>query len=183
MRTCERCGDRLAAMARSDARFCSSRCRVAAHRERRRRRFPRCMTSRDRWLRWELAPRGGRLTKRPLAVSGRPGSSTDSATWSSFSAADASSVGSGLGFVLGDGIGCIDLDDCLDDGVLAPWARRIVDETPAFFVEVSQSGRGVHLFVRTHAAQGSVTMDVEGNRVEFYPSGRYIAVTGVPLAR
>ena len=39
----------------------------------------------------------------------------------------ASKAGVGVGYVLaeGDGIVCIDLDHCLDDGKLAPWARTI----------------------------------------------------------
>ena len=39
--------------------YCSTRCRVAAHRASA---LPAEMTSRDRWVRWDLVPRGERLT-------------------------------------------------------------------------------------------------------------------------
>ena len=63
---------------------------------------------------------------------------TDPSTWSSFEAASA--TGAPLGFVLGDGIGCIDLDGCLDEhgipneaarGLIPAWAGKTVSATLA----------------------------------------------------
>jgi len=53
--------------------------------------------------------------KRPVTVDGRPASSTDSTTWTTYEAARASTIDDGLGFVLGDGVGGIDLDHVIDD--------------------------------------------------------------------
>jgi primase-polymerase (primpol)-like protein len=156
---------------RSQARTCSPRCRKRLSR---RHALPAALTERARWVRRTAA-------KRPVTASGKPASSTDPSTWSTFAEARASSAGVGLGFVLGDGIGCIDLDHCFGGGVLADWAAeyiRSVTES-VIFAEVSQSGEGVHLFIEAPEAPGRKIRD--GRNVERYTSGRYIAVTGNKL--
>ena len=83
-------------------------------------------------------------------------------------------MGDGLGFVLnGDGIACIDLDHCITDGVLAPWAQAIVDQCHGTYIEVSLSGTGLHIFGYANVGTGR---NLGG--VEVYDRGRYIAVTG-----
>lgn len=162
---------------RSDAKFCSTRCRVYAARAAKRRvALPVMMTSRDRWMRWQLVSRRGRPTKLPVTVGGRSASSTDPSTWSPFETARASTVGHGLGFALGDGIGCIDLDHALEGGIVADWARKILDACPDTYVEVSHSGEGLHVFGLLAEGRGRNIRD--GVRcVEVYSVGRYIAVT------
>lgn len=131
------------------------------------------MTSRARWVRRAA-------DKRPLTISGRAASSTNSRTWASFESASKAAAGVGLGFVLGDGIGCLDLDHCLIGGELADWAREAIDaiQNP-LLIEVSQSGEGVHVFVK--AAEGPGRKIRDGRNIEFYSAGRYIAVTGNKL--
>lgn len=156
---------------------------MAAHRARRREaaeQIPAELRERDRWVR--RSPR-----KVPLRVDGRgAASSTDPSTWSSYVAAARSKVGVGLGFVLnGDGVVCLDLDHCIDErGQVAGWAQRILDACPPTFVEVSPSGRGLHIWGRGSLRGGRVIRDGEV-RVEAYATGRYIAmgrrVEGVPL--
>lgn len=155
-------------LARSHARFCSGRCRVAAHRARRQ--VPAEMRSRDRWVRRTVK-------KVPVTAKGRPASSTDSATWCSYRDALRSTAGAGVGFVLnGDGIACLDLDHCLVDGKPAAWAQRILDRVPATYVEVSPSGDGLHVFGFAKVGRGR-RLRVDGGQVEVYDRGRYIAVT------
>lgn len=139
------------------------------------------MATANRWVRWALRPRAGRLTKVPLTVHGRHASSTRATTWTHQSAAAASRVGAGLGYVLGNGVGCYDLDGALDRGRLKDWARAALAAIPepALFVEVSQSGCGLHVFVVAPPSPGTVTRH-PGGAVERYTSGRYIAMTGVP---
>jgi primase-polymerase (primpol)-like protein len=155
---------------RRTARFCSGRCRTAAHRAGKR--LPAEMTSRSHWVR-----RSAR--KMPLTTSGRAASSTDQRTWTSYTEARSATVGVGVGFVLtGDGIVCVDLDHCIDrSGRLAGWARRILDGVPATFVEVSPSGTGLHIFGHGHVGKGR-RIRSGGRSIEMYDRGRYIAVTG-----
>lgn len=91
----------------------------------------------------------------------------------------ASKVGVGPGFVLnGDGIVCIDLDHCLVDGVLEPWAQAIIDMVPATYVEVSPSGDGLHVWGYGELERGR-RIRVDGGMVEAYATARYLTVTGV----
>ncbi len=114
-----------------------------------------------------------------MTARGMPAAVTNPLTWCSFDEALRSSAGVGMGFVLGEGIGCYDLDHCFTDGVLDEWAREVVEAIPdPLFVEVSQSGEGLHVFVRTTALVGKVDRRPDGYSVEFYPNRRYIAVTG-----
>lgn len=153
---------------REDARFCSAKCRVYAAREAKK--LPTEMRSRDRFVRYSSK-------KVPLTVAGRNASSTNAATWSSHKDAVASEVGEGVGFVLGDGIGCIDLDHCIEDGRVADWAQEVLDNNPGTYVEVSRSGSGLHVFGLLTEGPGRNVRD--GVRaIEWYSVGRYIALTG-----
>lgn len=118
--------------------------------------------------------------KAPLTASGRFASVRDPETWSSYAEASASTVGEGVGYMLGNGIGCIDLDDCIrDDGTLHPVAERIVRENrrAALLIEISRSGRGLHVFRPMAEEAGSMRI-IDGQDVEVYSRGRYIAMTG-----
>lgn len=145
--------------------YCSTRCRVAAHRTRRRDEIPAELRECRRWTR--------RVGKRPVTVTGRPGSSTDQGTWSTFAAVQRSRAGDGIGVMLGDGLACYDLDHCLEDGVLSECAQQVLAEVDPIYTEVSMSGTGLHVFVR--APEGKA---VRTEGVEFYSRARFIAVTG-----
>src|SRR5690606_40768293 len=98
MTACGRCGTEVKVAGRGRTpRYCSTRCRVAAHRARPK--LPAELTERARWVRHE--------DKRPITPDGRAASSTDPSTWSTYREAARSQVGDGLGFVLGDGIACL----------------------------------------------------------------------------
>lgn len=155
-------------------RFCSTRCRVAAHRAKNTA-LPAELTTRDRWVRRSA-------TKVPLTTGGMPASSTDPRTWSTHKDAGTSTAGVGLGFVLSDvdDVVCIDLDHCLNPltGRLAPWAAAIIRDAGATYVEVSPSGDGLHIWGRAAVRQGRKIRRPDGTAVEIYGTGRYITVTG-----
>ncbi|MGP9652001.1 hypothetical protein ACT3TP_16135 [Glutamicibacter sp. AOP38-B1-38] len=88
----------------------------------------------------------------------------------------ASPVGAGSGFVLGQGIGCIDLDHCFDGGELLPWAAELVAANRGTYIEASMSGEGLHIFGLLAESPGYKIRD--GRNIEVYSSRRYIAVTG-----
>lgn len=177
-RTCTECAGPMPMATRKDAKFCGGACRVRAHRRERAVAFPAEMRERDRWMRYRLVPRGGKVTKEPTQINGRRASSTAPHTWSSFGAARGSEVGAGLGFALGEGIGCVDLDGALVDGVVQPWAQEILDRTPGTFVEVSQSGNGLHIFGLLPEGPGRNRRLSDEAGIEFYSVGRFMAVTG-----
>lgn len=97
-------------------------------------------------------------------------------SWVSYAEAKKSPFGTGVGIVLGGGIGCWDLDHCIVGGELLSWAREIIVgiESP-LWVERSMSGDGVHVFV--HATEGDAVKIRDGRNIEFYSHSRYVAVT------
>ena len=123
-----------------------------------------------RWMRHKA--------KRPLTVAGRAGSSTDASTWSTYAAVRSSTAGDGFGFTLnGDGITGLDLDHCVDDGVISPAARSILRRLPDTYAELSPSGHGVRLFCRADVAKGR-RLTSHGVGLEVYGTGRFLTVTG-----
>ena len=156
---------------RADAKFCSARCRVSHGRSKG---LPRELTTVPRWVRHDAS-------KRPLRASnGRITDALSPGAWAMYQEAKKSSYGAGLGFVLSaeDDIACIDIDDCVVDGVVSPAALAVIASTPdKFMVEYSVSGNGIHIW--HHSGNEAGTNRVEnGVRVERYSNSRYIAVTG-----
>ena len=132
----------------------------------------------NRWVVWKVEHRNGKLTKPPYCIGGRRrASSTDSSTWDSFdlcwTSAFVDRAAHGIGFCLGDGFVGVDLDDCVADGIVAPWALEIVRKLNSY-TEISPSGEGLHVIVRAQ-------MNGKGRKVggaEIYPGGRYFTMTG-----
>ena len=142
---------------------------------------PRHLESMPRWVRWRLVPtKGGKPRKMPIMLSGRPAAVNDPDTWADYFDALWTRRGDGLGFVLGEGVGAIDVDDALTaDGTPKPWAARILDRAPRTFIEVSQSGSGLHIWGLLDEAPGR-NLRNKGMSVEVYSGGadrgRYIAL-------
>lgn len=160
---CEHCGAPLEVFkAGRPSRYCSSACRQRAYRRRKAAKLPDDMVSACRWV----AADG----KRPMTVDGYPASSTNPSTWAEYS-----SVKDGpMGFMLGAGFGCIDLDCCLNKkGRPYPWAQEILKSAPGAFVERSVGGHGLHIFGLLPEAPGKVL-----GRVEYYSRDRFIRMTG-----
>lgn len=159
---CATCGTSIV-WKNAQARYCSTRCRVTAHRNNGLRQLQQI----PRWVTWELK------TKRPLTADGKPASVTDPNTWAPFTHVN----GKLTGFVLGDGIGCIDLDHCLIDGQPTPAAAQFLEQYPNHYIEISPSGDGLHIWGHLDEAPGTKRI-TNGLSIETYSAGRYITVTG-----
>lgn len=128
------------------------------------------------WVCWRLIEREGRMTKMPCQPNGRPANSTDRTTWSTFTqCVQASERFSGIGFVFATGYVGIDLDKVRDpqSGETEEWARKVIRELDSY-TELSQSGTGWHVIIRSQLPSG-------GNRkgrMEMYDSGRFFVMTG-----
>ena len=172
-RACAQCGEPVSKPKRGPVgKTCSNKCRMALSRKRRASVFPPEMAGERRWVR--------AVGKRPVMPDGRPASSTNPGTWSPLDDVRAG-AGDGMGFMLGGGIGCYDLDNAVEDGALKPWARdvvRLIPE-PVLYTELSVSGRGVHVFVAATESRGSRRPVGDGG-VERYTRARFIRC-GTPL--
>ena len=87
----------------------------------------------------------------------------------------------GIGIVLHEalGVACIDIDDCLQaDGNWSPLAVRTCQRFPGAAVEVSLSGRGLHIFFRLRGAPRPHSVKNVMLGLEAYDNFRFIALTG-----
>ncbi|MGG7466215.1 hypothetical protein [Plantibacter sp. YIM 135347] len=169
MRECEFCGHSIVRK-NAQARYCSDKCRNYDRRRKLNTPIPQALLRRDRWVRY--AP-----DKTPLRVTGHNASSTNPSSWSSHAEAIKSHAGVGIGFVLGDGIGCIDLDHVLTNGVPNDETRYFLEAYPENYIEVSPSGDGLHIWGTAEPGPGT-RRTVNGISIERYSTGRYITVTG-----
>ena len=105
---------------------------------------------------------------------GSAATSTDARTWTSWETAKRSTAGDGLGFVLGAGFACVDIDHCLDEaGRPDGRARKLLARIGEGYVEVSPSGTGLHVWGRAPEQPGR-----RFPTFEVYSVGRFITVTG-----
>src|SRR5687768_6221367 len=113
--------------------------------------IPAELRQRDQWVTWKYVPdaeRPDKPKKLPFNPrTGRPADTTNAQTWASFELACRSAYDrrhEGIGFVFSDSDPTFggDLDDCIEDGTIAPWAQAIIDAM-ATYTEISPSGGGV----------------------------------------
>jgi putative DNA primase/helicase len=139
----------------------------------------------DQWVLWRREERNGKQTKVPCQPNGKLASSTDSKTWRSFSEICAAwqqkpKKFAGIGFVFtsDDPLSGIDMDDCLDSGVLKPCARLVVERFHDTYSEVSPSGKGIKIFAKGKLPGGGKRKDFGDHAIEMYDQGRFFTITG-----
>ena len=150
--------------------YCSNKCRQQASRLRLKHPLPECMTGARRWVRAS--------GKKPLRANGLNASSTNPRSWVSYAEALASTVGDGFGVMMGDGLAVYDFDHCFTDtGRLKVGVERFIREItdPVLYIEVSCSGDGLHVFVRSEARS------YRRGGVEFYSRARFVRMTCCPF--
>lgn len=144
-----------------------------------------------RWAPWEAVwkPERGKFDKVPkVATKIDAGVSTKNAWWPFDTAVAGYEVlslvaehGGGVGFNMTKvrGLVGIDLDKCITDGQIAPWAMEIVTRA-ASYAEISPSGNGLRIFVK-----GTVPQDWNdhGRGIEVYAGheARFLTITGCKL--
>lgn len=152
--------------------------------------FPDSLIDLPIWILWKTeSGKGGSPTKVPYSAKyeGRA-SSTNPNTWTTFSKALAKLEKSGSKYA-GVGI-CVrasdrliftDIDYCVDeDGQLNETALDILEHMPNQFVELSQSGSGLHIL-----SFGEIPRSFKNSRngVEMYDDKRFVALTGLAIVR
>jgi len=164
---CAECRTELHPFTRRDAIYCSTKCRVAAHRKP----FPQELVDHRRWIRYSRH-------KVPLTIWNQYAKVNDVKTWAYYEHALESQAGVGMGFVFnGDGIIGIDIDNAFEDGKLKDWALAIVNVFADTYTELSPSGNGVHIIAKASLFSGRRWAVADGG-VEIYATGRYFTMTG-----
>ena len=139
-----------------------------------------------RWVCYKVeGMENGKTTKRPYnAMNGSLAKVNDKLTWTKFSIALQGCVKwgcDGIGFILGEGIFGIDLDNHPDENGETPMTDEEFKEFSKEFIEkldsyteLSQSGKGIHIICQGKLPQGRRRK----GSVEMYDSGRFFAFTG-----
>jgi primase-polymerase (primpol)-like protein len=143
---------------------------------------PAELCHRRQWVVWRREWRGGKTTKVPYRASGcGRASSTDAATWSTFTDA----VGAACHF---DGIAlavsptdpycAIDLDHCVDavTGEIDSFACSVLERFRSY-AELSPSRSGLHTIVRACKPGPRCRT----GRLEMYDRDRFLTITGLVL--
>jgi len=87
-------------------------------------------------------------------------------------------LGKGLGYLMTGPHGVIgyDLDGCVKDGVIEPWARDIADTLDSY-TELSISGNGLHIFCRGQLSEDWTNHDI-GIEVYAGNGARFLTISG-----
>jgi len=150
------------------------------------------MTNLAQFIVYKLVPsqsRPGKCDKLPCDFrSGRVVSAHDPAFWTDAQTALAAATNFGQGFGLAfvfteaDPFWFLDLDGCLlaDGSDWSPMAKQLCGAFAGAAIEVSQSGRGLHIFgTGRPPPHGCKNLEYG---LEFYHSGRFVALTGTSAA-
>lgn len=143
--------------------------------------IPQELKKLKQWVCWKTEERNGKISKVPInAKTGGYAMSNNPSTWTDFETAVKESVKyNGIGFMLGNGIFGIDLDD-MDDEIEKfknGDSNNIVSEfihSLGSYAEYSPSGKGIHIICKGKLPPGGRR---KGN-FEFYESGRFFTMTG-----
>lgn len=107
-----------------------------------------------RWSVWKLEIVEGKPTKVPYIVEGKRGKSNDPSGWCKFDTAltrfQEIKTFNGICWMLPitpEDIIFIDLDKCIKDGIIEPWAQDVIDRFDSY-TEKSQSGKGLHILIK-----------------------------------
>lgn len=137
------------------------------------------LTAYPQFVLYALEPMAnGKTRKFPIdPATGRPADGQDPRNW--MTAEQALADGRPVGFVFteADPFFFLDIDNALQaDNTWSPLAQSLCARLAGCAVEVSQSGRGLHVFGRTAPVEHGKRNHAEG--LELYTSRRFVALTG-----
>lgn len=132
-----------------------------------------------------IAHKPGKMNKIPLnPATGKPASAHDPAVWLDAATACATATAWGPGYGVGfsftkvDPFWFLDIDNCLQlDNTWSPLAHQLLAYLPGAAVEVSQSGKGLHIIGSGASPEHGCKNIAAG--LEFYTADRFVALTGM----
>lgn len=135
-----------------------------------------------RFIFWKLMPKDGGFAKVPVNVNGYPIDPHLPTNWMGLEQAQGvieTVPDLNLGWVIaGDGYFFIDLDDCRDESDWNAHAKTVCSYFPGAMMEVSQSGKGLHIIGWCHVDKVRDRKNkwkTDGKTSEFYIEKRFIA--------
>ena len=150
--------------------------------------IPKDLQKNAEWCVWKREIRGGKPTKVPYNPNtGERAESNNPATFGSFDLADERYMTEdydGVGIRVSNGFSAVDIDHCVENGVLSDLALSIINKLKSY-TEYSPSKTGVRIIFKTRAdyQYDSATYYLKNprNGVEVYVCGatnRFVTITG-----
>ena len=135
-------------------------------------------TAFNQWLNYRLTPQpGGKMKKEAVGRGGYRVDPTDPAEWMSYEEAALTGKPLAFSFSESDPFFFLDIDSALSDsGDWSVLARSLCDRLAGAAVEISSSGRGLHIFGVGSVGDHRNRQDALG--LEFYTRDRFVALTG-----
>ena len=146
--------------------------------------IPQYLKDNGQFCNWQYELRDGNPTKVPyMPGTTRRASVNDPSTFKPFEVAVAAKSYDGIGIRVCGKIVGIDIDDCIVDGELLPWAQAIVDRFKPTYIEISPSGTGIRIFclLPDGFIYDTQTYYIKNGDIEVYIPGhtnRFLTVTG-----
>ncbi len=129
---------------------------------------------------WRPEPNGTEKPRKvPYQPNGRKALINAPRTWSSFDHCLQALAGyAGVFTALnGDGLCGVDIDGCVENVRILPWARAIVDAI-ASYTEYSPSGTGIRIFAFGAFPDNGRKRKLESGDLELYQARRFLSLTG-----
>ncbi len=140
--------------------------------------IPAEIRSQKAWVGYVTRENNGRVDKIPMNVmTGAPAKSNDPATWTDFEMALDLAIQrnyAGIGFMFQPPYVGVDIDHCVKDGSIAPYAVEILKAINSYS-EYSPSGTGIHILCKGEIARACKISKIG---LEIYTNGRFFTVTG-----
>ena len=149
--------------------------------------IPQYLKDNGQFCNWQYELRDGNPTKVPyMPGTTRRASVNDPSTFKPFDVAVAAKSYDGIGIRVCGKIVGIDLDHCIEDGKLLPWAQAIIDRFKPTYIEISPSGTGIRIFclLSDGFTYDTQTYYIKHGDIEVYIPGytnRFLTVTGNAL--
>lgn len=146
--------------------------------------IPQYLKDNGQFCNWQNELRDGNPTKVPyMPGTTRRASVNDPSTFKPFDVAVAAKSYDGIGIRVCGKIVGIDIDDCIVDGKLLPWAQAIVDRFKPTYIEISPSGTGIRIFclLPNGFTYDTQTYYIKHGDIEVYIPGytnRFLTITG-----
>lgn len=147
--------------------------------------IPQILRTTGQFCTWRYEKQEGRTTKVPYnpqtmkkVRTNDPSTFVDCQT-----ALDSLSAYDGIGFRIAGHVIGIDLDHCIEEKELLPWAKEIVSRFSGAYIEFSPSGTGLHILTLMPAGYtfDRATYGIKLDNIEVYVPGatnRYLTFTG-----
>lgn len=145
---------------------------------------PEEMKALPRWVKWRKVAKkdkhgNTKWTKIPYSIKDNSSFNWNNPSkWVNYDTAKKYINGyDGLGYVLveKDSIVAIDLDNCIENNKLNSFSEKIVEVFNGTYMELSQSGKGIHIFLKSSISKN---LNLQSLGIEMYKDNRYIALTG-----